>query len=145
MQSDQPSSEQAKSGILSDAEYRQMSGRDRRELPRIQDRVYQVAVTLNILAWVALVAALVMFHFARPELVTGLQSFWGVDGRENWSKDHALALNYLLQGALVMTLVSLWLNRKRSRREHDHTGVNLFILVVIVIISLLTLQITVDF
>ena len=130
-------------GKLSEREYMQMSGRDRRSLPRLQDRVYQICVGLNILAWVSLAAALVMFHFARPEMITGLQAHFGIEVREYWSEHHVEMLNYLLQSCLVMTLVSIALNQRRSRREDDHFGMNLIVLGAIVVVSLLTLQITI--
>lgn len=136
-------SDQNLDGKMSEQEYMAMSGRDRRVQPRIQDLLYQVAIGLNALAWISLIAALVMFHYARPELITGLQSYMGVEGREYWSEHHVEMLNYLLQACLIMTLISIALNQKRSRRQDDHFRINLVILGVIVVVSLLTLQITV--
>ena len=129
-------------GKISDLEYMLKSGRDRRQMPRIHDRVYQVSVALNVLAWLGLVGALIMFHFARPELITGFQEYLGVEGRDTWSEEHVDMLNYLLQSCLVLTLVSILISQKRSRRSEDSIGKNLFVLTAIVILSLLTLQIT---
>ncbi|MDM7859919.1 hypothetical protein QTP81_04830 [Alteromonas sp. ASW11-36] len=132
-------------GVLTDLEYMRMSGRDRRTTPRIQDRIYRLSVALNIVAWLGLAGALVLFHYARPELMTGLHAYFNIEVREDWSQVHVDLLNILLQACLIITLISVILNRQRSRRQTDRFGVNLVILAVIVVVSLLTLQITVDF
>lgn len=132
-------------GVLTDLEYMRMSGRDRRILPRIQDRIYRVSIALNVMAWLGLVGALILFHYARPELMTGIHAYFNIEVREDWSQVHVGMLNMLLQACLIITLVSVVLNRQRSRRQTDRFGVNLVILAVIVVVSLLTLQITVDF
>ena len=129
-------------GKLSEQGYMAMSRRDRRLLPRAHDRLYQVSIGINALAWISLIGALVMFHFSRPELIVGLQTYLGIERRENWSEHHVELLNYLLQCCLVMTLICIALNQKRSRRQDDHFGINLIILGIIVLVSLLTLQIT---
>jgi uncharacterized membrane protein len=130
-------------GKLSENEYMSMSGRDRRLLPRIKDRLYQVSIAINVMAWLALIVALVVFHFARPDQIVGLQTYLGLERKESWSEHQVELLNYLLQSCLVMTLISIGLNQRRSRRQGDHFGINLIILGIIILISLLTLQITV--
>lgn len=131
-------------GKLTEEEYIKRSGRDRRVLPRAQDLLYRMAIGLNVIAWVLLIGALIMFHFARPELVIGLHNYLGVEARTEWSETHVIGLNALLQSCLVLTLFSMVLNQKRSRRQADRTGINLFILIAVVAVSLLTLQITVN-
>jgi hypothetical protein len=131
------------SGKLTEEDYIKRSGRDRRVIPRAEDMLYRIAIGLNVLAWILLVGALVMFHFARPELVIGLHDYLGIESRTEWSDTHVIGLNALLKSCLVLTLVSMVLNQRRSRRQADRTGINLFILVAVVVISLLTLQITV--
>jgi hypothetical protein len=129
-------------GQLDEQEYRVMSGKERRQRMRIHDRLYQISIGLNFLAWLALIVALGIFHYARPEMDTGLLRYIGIEIREYWSEHHVELLNAFLQMALVMTLFSLILNQRRSRRETDRFAINLFVLSGIIVVSLLTLQIT---
>ena len=82
-------------------------GEDRRKKSREKDTYYQVVITLNSLVWLALVVCLLLFHFARPEMVSGVQQFWGIDGRTSWSPEYMNALIRLLQ---------VWL---RGELDHD--------------------------
>ena len=90
-----------------------------------------------------LIGALVVFHFARPEMVTGLQTYWGIEGRTTWSEEHVDALIMLLQLCLGMTLLTMLLRSRRNRRREDNYGVNLFILAGISMLSLFTLNVSV--
>ncbi|WP_240612691.1 hypothetical protein [Alteromonas flava] len=130
-------------GKISTAEYRKMSGRDRRERPRTEDRIYRLALGLNLLCWLGLVGALVLFHYARPELVTGVQEYLGLTVREDWSAELVSWLNWLLQLCLLLSLLSVWLGQRRSRRATDSIGISFIVLILIVVISFITLQITV--
>ena len=116
---------------------------DRRVIPRNKDGFYRFIVTVNFISWLVLIAALIAFHFARPEMITGLQTYWGIEGRTTWSQDHVDILVLLLQICLGMTLVTMLLRARRNRREEDNYGVNLFILAGISVISLVTLNATV--
>lgn len=116
---------------------------DRRQKPRGKDALYRFIVTINLTCWLLLVCALVVFHFARPDFVSGVQTFWGVEGRTTWSAQHVDALVLLLQISLGLTLFTMFLRARRTRRQEDHYGINLFILAGIAIISLLTLNLNV--
>ncbi len=59
-------------------------GHDRRKASRGKDRFYQIVVGLNIFAWALLVGSLILFHYARPEFITGVQNYWGIEGRDFW-------------------------------------------------------------
>ena len=118
------------------------SQQNRRRKPRGKDGFYQFIVTVNFICWLVLIAALVVFHFARPELITGVQSYWGVEGRTTWSEEHVDALVLLLQVCLGMTLLTMGLRARRNRRSEDNYGVNLFILACISLVSLLTLNVS---
>ncbi|WP_100641919.1 hypothetical protein [Alteromonas facilis] len=131
------------SGKISDEEYLKMSGRDRRTLPRMQDTLYRIAIGLNIIGWVCLVAALIIFHFARPELAAGLHEYFNIEVRDSWNVEYVDWLNLLLQGCLGLSLISVLLNQRRSRRASDTKGFSFLLLVIIVVVSFLTLQITV--
>jgi hypothetical protein len=99
-------------------------------------------VISNVAAWVSVIAALVLFHYARPEFISGIQKFWGVEGRVYWSKEHIDGLLAMVQVCLGLSLVSMILRLRRNRRKNDSFGINLFILASITIISLITLNTT---
>lgn len=120
----------------------QKFGQERRKRSREHDTFYKVVLTLNSLAWISLLVCLVLFHFARPEMVSGVQQFWGIDGRTSWSPQYINALVMLLQGCLVISLLTMFLRSRRNRRKTDRYGVNLFILAAISSLSLLTLNAT---
>ncbi|MFT7260981.1 MAG: hypothetical protein ACI9MS_002853, partial [Glaciecola sp.] len=92
----------------------------------------------------ALLVALILFHYARPEFISGVQKFWGVEGRLYWSKWHIDGLLATLQVCLSLSLISMILRVRRKRRKTDSFGVNLFILIGITIISLITIYTTID-
>lgn len=116
---------------------------DRRKRSRKHDRFYQCVVALNILAWVLLLASLIMFHYARPEFISGVQNFWGIEGRDFWSQEHLADLLTLLQICLLITIVTIVMRSRRSRRKTDGAGINILILLVISIASLATIYMTV--
>lgn len=116
---------------------------DRRQINRKNDRLYQVVMGLNIIAWALLIAALILLHYARPEFITGLQNYWGIEGRENWSENHLGDLLTLLQICLFTTIVTIVLRSKRNRRKADRFGINVMILLIISIASLVTLYMSV--
>jgi hypothetical protein len=115
---------------------------DRRQTPAKKEALFRVIVILNITAWVSLLVALVLFHYARPEFISGVQKFWGVEGRIEWSKEHVNGLLATLQVCLGLSLVSMILRLRRNRRKTDSFGINLFILATITIISLVTIYTT---
>ena len=46
---------------------------ERRSVDRAQTPFFRIMIGVNILAWISMVVVLVLFHYARPELITGLQ------------------------------------------------------------------------
>ncbi|MDC8831781.1 hypothetical protein [Alteromonas gilva] len=115
----------------------------RERSPGRQKGFYRVELMLNTLAWLVLLVCLILFHFARPEMVTGVQQFWGVEARTYWSGEHVAALATLLQVSLMTTLITMLLRYKRKRSKSDRYGVHLFILAGISAACLLTLHTTV--
>lgn len=116
---------------------------DRRVKSRRKDTLYRFVVALNICAWAILIAAIVLLHYARPDFITGLQNYWGIEGREVWSEGHLDKLLDLLQICLFTTIVTIVLRSRRNRRKTDRFGINIMILLVISITSLVTLYMTV--
>ncbi|MCW8107871.1 hypothetical protein OPS25_05085 [Alteromonas ponticola] len=116
---------------------------DRRHKPKYKDGLYRLIIIINSLAWGILVAALITFHFARPEFVSGVQEYWGLEASTGWSREHVTRLFTLLQLCLGLSLVTMLLRARRTRRRNDYYGINLFILVGISAVSLFTLYINV--
>lgn len=112
-------------------------GPDRRQTPKINDTFYRLVVASNLIAWVVFLAAMVVFHYARPELVTGVQSYWGLEIRDHWSGSLTFYLLVLLGLCVAMSITTLLMKRMRSRRKEDFLGVNIFILLVVASASLL--------
>lgn len=116
---------------------------ERRKKAPHQDWLFRIMVIFNVGAWALLLGSLIVFHYARPEFISGVQSYWGIEGREVWSEQHLDKLLQLLQVCLVVTLVSIVLRSRRNRRKTDRFGFNLLILLVISVTSLVTIYIAV--
>lgn len=115
---------------------------ERRSTPRSQTPFYKVMLALNIVGWVGMVVVLVLFHYARPDFISGVQQYWGIEGDTTWSESHLSAMTIMLQVCLFVTLVSIIMRARRNRRRSDSFGINLFILLAIAGISLITLATT---
>ncbi|MFT4654800.1 MAG: hypothetical protein ACJA0G_000287 [Kangiellaceae bacterium] len=116
---------------------------NRRKISRKKDTFYQLVVGINIIAWILLTASLILLHYARPDFITGLQNYWGIEGREFWLENHVEDLLTLLQICLFTTIVTIVLRSRRNRRKTDRFGINVLILLVISISSLVILYMTV--
>ncbi len=114
----------------------QWQGENRRVTPLKGDKFYRLVNVLNLVAWVIFVAAMVVFHYARPELISGVQEFWGVDGRKDWSETLSFYLILLLSLCTGLGVTTAVMKRRRSRRKNDFFGINLLILLIIAISSL---------
>jgi len=114
---------------------------ERRKIQRSGDALFRLAVVMNVMAWLILCVSLIVFHYARPEFIAGVQSYWGIEGRENWSQTHLNYLLGLLQACLVLSLITFFVRAKRNRRKSDTFGVNVMFLLTISIISLSVLYI----
>lgn len=106
-------------------------GVDRREIPKAKDTLYRFALIGNTLAWLAFVASMVIFHFARPEQETGVNRFWGVEVRTEWHADYLPSLLILLASCTVLSFVALVLRKQRSRRKNDSFALNVFLLLLL--------------
>lgn len=115
-------------------------GENRRQKPRNKDWLYRFTIGLAIVGWIALVVALILFGEARPELATGVQRFWGIEVRSEWSQEYAYYLLQTLRFCLFTSLLAMLLSLRRNRRKKDHFGINLLVLLVISMVSLVTLS-----
>ena len=83
---------------------------------------------LAIIAWLLFVLALVVAHYARPEMDTGLVRYWGIEVRTDWRPKLTLYLQYMLWATAALSGISLVLNYLRSRRRNDHLHLNIILL-----------------
>jgi uncharacterized membrane protein YhaH (DUF805 family) len=112
---------------------------NRRKLPRENDTFFQCMVFVNVLGWFVFIGALLVFHDARPEFVSGIQAFWGVQGRQEWSKTLTMYLAGLLLLCVIISAIVLIMKRRRNRRKKDHFGINGYVLMVTAVASLIIL------
>ena len=113
--------------------------KNRRKSPRENDRFFQSMVFINVLGWFTFLGALLVFHDARPEFVSGVQAFWGIEGRQEWSQTLTIYLFGLLALCVVISVVVLIMKRRRNRRDKDHFGINGLVLMLTAASSLIIL------
>lgn len=112
-------------------------GPDRRKKKAQKDPLFKLMVAANIVAWLSFLAALNVFHYARPEIDYGFYRYLGVSARSHWIIPLTNWLTVLLGLTLLFGVGSMWLHRKRARRAHDNLGVNLFFLLIGALIGLI--------
>ena len=86
---------------------------------------------LTLLCWLVFLAALVAFHYARPEIEYGLIRYFDLSVRSTWlgtPRDVLILLLYVCSG---LSLVTIFLNRFRARRQSDNLRINLISLLII--------------
>ncbi|MBZ9611022.1 hypothetical protein [Rheinheimera maricola] len=83
---------------------------------------------LAIAGWLVFIAGLVVAHYASPELDTGLVRYWGIEIRTDWHPILTVYLQYLLWVVVVVSAMSIALNRLRLRRRGDHLHLNIILL-----------------
>ncbi len=96
---------------------------------------------VNLLCWALFFTALLLFHYARPEIDYGLLRYMQVDVREDWLTGTKPLLYIILMVCSMMSLAAFSLLRQRSRRSEDSRGYNLlgitlFSIALLLIISL---------
>ena len=112
-------------------------GENRRHTPRNQDKFYRIIMGLNLVAWLVFLIAMIVFHYARPELISGVQEFWGLEGRTDWSSTLTFYLLMLLGLCFTLGVAVVVMKRRRSRRKNDFFGINIGILLTITVTSLI--------
>lgn len=115
---------------------------NRRYTPRERDVLYKIVVTINVMAWGLLFAAFIVFHFARPDFITGVQRFWNIPGQTDWSQDHVGVIFLLVKACLILTLSTMLLRIRRNRRRGDNYGINLYVLTVVGLLTLLVMTLS---
>ena len=103
-------------------------GIDRRQTPKNKDMIFRLVNVGNIIVWVIFVAALVIFHYARPETISGVQRYWGVSGRQEWNEVLTLWLLGLLAVCTLLSTVLIFMRKQRNRRKNESWWSNLLFL-----------------
>ncbi len=115
------------------------NGADRRQLPAKQDTLYRILSIGVILGWCLFVIAMLVFHYARPEIAPGFFDYRNVDSRDFWDAPMTMLLLILLGCCFVLSAVALMIRAKRARRRNDGLWLNLFFLFIVTLASLLWL------
>lgn len=108
-------------------------GVDRRHIPKQKDIFYRLVMAGNILVWFLFVGALTLYHYARPEQISGVQRFWGVTGREEWNTSLTIWLLSLLAVCALVSTVLVIMRRQRNRRKNESWFSNLTFLALVCI------------
>jgi hypothetical protein len=109
---------------------------NRRKSPRENDFLFKFMIGINVVGWFVFIGALLVFHNARPEFISGVQEFWGVTGRKEWAPELSYYLIALLSTCVAISISVLLLKRRRNRREKDHFGINGYVLLIVASASL---------
>ncbi|RJG48452.1 hypothetical protein [Motilimonas pumila] len=107
------------------------------ERRRRGNKVQVLLACLAFASWSLLLVALLLFHYARPELETGLVRYFELDVRTHWQPHLKNYLLYVLWGCSGLSLLSFVINLRYSRRKQDKVWFNFIMLLVICAVSLL--------
>jgi len=103
------------------------------------DLIAKFIMGLNILSWLVFVAALIIFHYARPEIEYGIVKYFGLDVREEWLAQPKNILLLLLYTCAGLSFIGMLLGRVRNRRRSDNHRYNLLMLLLVCIGFILVL------
>lgn len=89
----------------------------------------KVLGALSIIGWVFYIAALSVFHFARPDPDNIYNSIFGVTVQTEWNPTLGGLFFILLSIGLLLSLIALVLNIYLYREHKTHVWINLMILI----------------
>lgn len=104
---------------------------ERRQLPPEQDWLFRILVAGSVLGWILFVAAMLLFHYARPELQTGFMQALGFSTEQDWHHSLTAWLVVTLFLTVLLSLIALVIRRRRTRRRSDGLWLNLVILTIL--------------
>lgn len=113
-----------------------MNADDRKNKPRKRDQLQRVLSGLTILCWIVFLIALIVFHYARPQIDYGFLKYKDVVVREHWDAEYLPWYLMLLWGCMAITLFDLGVRILRRHRHRHHHYYNLVILLLMVTASL---------
>ena len=91
---------------------------------------------LALSGWGLLVAALVFFDKAKPEMMTIFERYYGLRVRTWWDAEMAGQMGSLLLAGLVVGLLGVSFNALRHRRSSDEWRINLWMLLLTSLVGL---------
>ncbi|RUO25658.1 hypothetical protein CWE09_02715 [Aliidiomarina minuta] len=89
----------------------------------------KVLGTLSIIGWVFYIAALSVFHFARPDPDNIYDSIFGLSVQTEWNPTLGGLFFALLSIGLLLSLIALALNIYLYSERRTHVWINLMILI----------------
>lgn len=104
-------------------------GKNRRNGP---DPLSKFVNVLNLISWVVFVAALMLFHYARPEVMYYTAMFHDVPIRTEWVTSLRYWMMLTLYFNVSLSVITLLINQTRCKRATDHRRYNLVFLILIV-------------
>jgi len=91
----------------------------------------------GIIGWIFMFAAMIIFHFARPESEKSIVGFYHYRLGRDWDMEFVPYFIYLSIIIFVLSLLGLFINSQRHSRKSDRYRVSLITLVIISILGLL--------
>lgn len=85
----------------------------------------------SIVGWLGFTAFLILFHYARPEMDTGLVRYHELEIRSHWDQRLSDPVLFVIWGCSILSLVAMVLNMWRNRRYDDRKGYNIRLLLAI--------------
>lgn len=91
---------------------------------------------LTLGSWCLFLLALIIFHYARPEVHYGLYDYHEIAIRDHWDKTYLPWYLGLLWGCVAITVIDIVLRWKRSRRRGDNRFYHLMVLLLMLAAAL---------
>ncbi len=93
----------------------------------------------SLLAWSLFLIALILFHYARPELETGLIRYFELPFRDHWVIELKTVFLYTLWACCGLSTINFLVNLLYKRRSTDHIWFNPVLLIVICLVFIIFL------
>ena len=97
---------------------------------------------LNLFTWGLFFVALVVVHYAQPEMDTGLVRYHELNIRQNWLQHLVYWIQIVLSGTIALIVGNLIIVQKRARRKQDVRFLNQKLLFILSSFVLLLITIT---
>ncbi|MCF1427591.1 MAG: hypothetical protein LPH21_09670 [Shewanella sp.] len=79
----------------------------------------------TLLCWAIFFSGLMLYHYGRPQINYGFLRYLQIEVREDWLTGTKPLLYIILMVCTMMSLVTFFLLRQRSRRANDNRSYNL--------------------
>jgi len=108
-----------------------MSEWDKKERRIKPDNLKIIVRWLMVLAWASFVFAIVLSHYAAPEQSYAFLRYKVIDTRDYWLTPLTDYLLYIIYFGAILSIISLAIDRFRTRRSTDNKHFNLVMLLVL--------------